>query len=380
MRSTFWKNEEGSVIVIVAIIFTVLLGCIGLSLDVGNLYLVRTRMQNAVDAAVCGGGLSLPNTGLATSQAKSFITSNGFNSANATITFTQDAVSNPQNHPEINGSLTNNVPTYFMGLFGFKSVLIKTMAEVIMVCHGEIGPFNYALFSNLPLGLSGSRDIEGSVHSNESLVFSGSKNIITGAAEGVTGVTISGSSQSIGSVAAGSGTKITMSGSGDTIGPETYNAVNICMPDFTSQIEAIANSEGTVYSGSKTYSGTTNINGDIYVNGSVTISGTLNGTGCILASGGITISGNTTISGSNQVCIYSATGGISFSGTSTINTGTNASAILYAPEGTVSSSGSLSINGSIVANQITISGGLNVDSTGFPNTTLPCKPHAKLIS
>ncbi len=56
------KNQEGSVAMLVGVMLPVLIGFLGLALDVGNLVVVRTQMQNAVDAAVCAGcvKLSLP--------------------------------------------------------------------------------------------------------------------------------------------------------------------------------------------------------------------------------------------------------------------------------------------------------------------------------
>ena len=53
MKKYFWKSQEGAAAVIVALILTVLLGFVGLAIDTGNLYVIRTQMQNAVDAAVC---------------------------------------------------------------------------------------------------------------------------------------------------------------------------------------------------------------------------------------------------------------------------------------------------------------------------------------
>lgn len=125
MRKNFWKNQKGSIAVMSALMLPVLLGFAGLSMDIGNIYLVKTKMQNAVDAAVSAGGLKLPDTVQATAQAKSFITNNGFNPNTVTVTFTQDPVKNPGNAPEINCSMTNNVPTSFMGLFGVKTVPIQ---------------------------------------------------------------------------------------------------------------------------------------------------------------------------------------------------------------------------------------------------------------
>jgi Flp pilus assembly protein TadG len=373
MREHFWPDQKGSVIVMIALMVTVIIGFIGLALDIGNLCVLKTQMQNAVDAAVCAGGLKLPDQGQATTQANSFITNNNFNPSTATITFTQDTVRNPGNYPEINCSLTISVPTLFMGLFNFKTVSLTAIAEAILKSQGGAGgPFKYSLFSNLPLTLSGHQVDKGSIHSNNQLTMSGTNNI-TGSAEGAKGVTISGIN-TIGSVVADTVKDITISGS-NTIGSKSGGAINIPMPNYTQQIE---NTAATVYNSNETLSGTNNINGSIWVKGTVTLSGvTTNNSGAILANGDITTSGTTTIGGANQVCLYSANGNITISGT--LNTGTNGSAIIYAPNGTVTISGTQNIHGRIIANQITISGTLTIDGDDYPVTTLPGHAHVQLI-
>ena len=379
MRARFCSDQKGSVIVTIALILTVIFGFAGLAIDTANLYAIRTKMQNAVDAAVCAGGLKLPDQTSATTQANAFITNNNFNPNTTTITFTQDAAKNPANYPEINCSMTNSVQTYLMGVLGFKTVSVNVLAEGVLINQNPVaGPFKYTLFSNLPLPLSGSRTVTGSVHSNMGLSMSGSNNTITGAAEGATGVTISGSNQYIGSVSADKLSDIIISGSGNTIGPLSGGASVIPMPDYTTQIETAAEQGGTVYSNTKTLSGTNNINGNIWVEGNATLSGvTTNGTGAILANGDITTSGTTTVNGANQVCLYSANGNITISGSFT--NGTGASEIIYAPKGTVSISGNTTIHGRIVANQIVISGSFTIDGSDYPVKFLPGNNHVRLI-
>jgi hypothetical protein len=371
MEKHFWKDPKGSITVVVAIMMTVLMGFVGMSVDIGNLYVVRTRMQNAVDAAVCAGGLQLTDQSKATMQANLLITNNNFTPASGQPTF------DPTDTKKISYSLTKNISTNFMGLLGYGTIPITVSATAILQqSGGATGPFNYTLFSDNALTLSGTKIIKGSVHSNNSLSISGSDNII-GAAEGAKGVTISGSN-TISSVVADTMNDIIISGT-NTIGSKSEGASNIAMPDYTSQIEAIAGQQGTVYSNTKTLSGTNNINGNIYVKGNVTLSGvTTNGTGAILADGNITTSGTTTIGGSDQVCLYSAHGNITISGS--LNTGPNSSAIIYAPNGSVTISGTQNIHGRIIAKQITDSGSLTIDGTDYPITSFPAgKAHVKLI-
>ena len=263
MITHFWRNQKGSTIVLVALMLPVLLGFTGLAFDIGNLCVVKAKMQNAVDAAVCGGGLALSTSQTqATTQANSLITSNGFNPSNASITFTQDAVKNPSNAPEINCSLTNNVSTYFMGLFGFQTVPITASAKAILQTSSAGGPFDYTLFSGsqaLDLILNGAQTITGSIHSNDDLLINGSGNI-TGAAEGVKSVTVNGT-HTIGSVVADTLNHITVNGN-NTIGSTSGGASIIAMPDYSQQIHDTA---ATKYDTSQIFNGSVNVNGSIYV-------------------------------------------------------------------------------------------------------------------
>ena len=368
MSKYFWKNKKGAIAVAVALMLTALLGLVGLGIDIGNLYVQRTRMQNAVDAAVCGGGLKLPDQSQATTQANLLITDNHFTPASGQPTF------DPTNTKKISYTLTNNVSTLFMGLFGYGTVPITVSAEAILKqSGGATGPFNYALFSHKPLTMSGNERINGAVHSNGNLTISGNVKIYNGAAEGKR-VTLSGNSD-LEAVVATTESDITISGNAHYDSKSGGVDSNIAMPDYTQQIQDIA---ATKYYIDKTFSGNLDINGSIYVDGNVTISGNFIGTGAILATGNITVSGNITINGSNQLCLYSEKN-ITMSGNLTTGTDSD-SAIIYAPHGMATISGNSNFNGSVIANQITESGNLRVNKSGSPITTLPAtKPHVKLI-
>lgn len=369
MNKNFWENKNGSIAIVVALMLTALMGFVGLAIDIGNLYVLRTRMQNAVDAAVCGGGLKLPDQSQATTQANLLITDNYFTPAVGQPTF------DPTNTNKINYTLTNNISTFFMGLLGYGTVPITVSAEAILQqSGGATGPFNYALFSHKALTMSGNENIKGSVHSNDALTISGNVKIANGATEGKN-VTLSGNSD-VEAVVADTVQDITISGNAHLDSKSGGVDTNISMPDYTQQIQDIA---ATKFYTDKTFSGNLDLTGSIYVDGNVTISGNFSGTGAILATGNITVSGNVNITGSNQVCLYSGKN-ITMSGNLTTGT-TSDSAIIYAPNGLATISGNSIINGSIIANQIIESGNLNIKKSGSPITTLPAaaKAHVKLI-
>jgi len=380
------KNQEGSVAVLVGVMLPVLIGFLGLALDMANLVVVRTRMQNAVDAAVCAGclQLSLPipaGQTQAKTEANSILTANNFSPANATVTFTQDTVRNPTNAPETNCTLTNNVPTYFMKVLGITTVSLAAYAEAIVESKLQSypgGPFNYAVFSNTNLIINGTEKVQGSVHSNGQLTINGSLTI-TQAAEGAKGVTINGTNN-LGSVGADTVKDISVTGT-NTIGSEYAGVTNIAMPDYSSQIKATA---ATTYNNSQTFNGNLSITGNMYVNGSVTINGQITQTGCILATGSITVNGTSTISGSNQVFLYSSGGSITINGQNGFGSGTS-SVICYAPSssGSITVNGVNTINGDVIGNSITINGGEDIDGMDnhnvYPITSVDLGHHAKLI-
>ena len=379
------KNQEGSVAVLVGVMLSVLIGFLGLALDVGNLVIVRTQMQNAVDAAVCAGCLQLSvpiptGQAQATTEANSLLTANNFSPANATVTFTQDAAKNPANAPQTNCTLTNNVPTYFMKVLGISTVSLAAYAEAILVSKLESnpgGPFNYTIFSNTNLTINGTEKIQGSAHSNGKLTLNGSLTI-TQRAEGAQGVNLNGS-MNVGSV--GAGTVQNISQNGVNI-PEYGGVTNISMPDYTQQIKATA---ATTYNTDQTFNGSMNITGNMYVNGNVTINGQITDTGAILATGNITINGSSTISGSNQVFLYSSGGQITINGSDGFGSGSS-SVIAYAPSanGTITINGTSTINGHIIGNSISINGGEDIDGldsgNDYPITSVNLGSHAKLIS
>ena len=380
------KNQKGSVAAMVGVMLPVLAGFLGLALDVGNLVVVRTQMQNAVDAAVCAGclKLSMPiptGQGLATTEANAILTANNFAPANATVTFTQDAVKNPANAPEINCNLTNSVPTYFIKVLGIPTVSMAAYAEAIRESKLDSypgGPFNYAVFSNTNLTINGTEKIQGSVHSNGFLTVNGSLNI-TQAAEGWKGITANGP-LTIGSLNAGPGQSISENGCNI---PKYYTAADITMPDYTQQI--LSTPGLTTYSTGQTFNGNLNVTGNIYVQGNVTINGTITETGAILATGNITVNGTSTISGTNQVFLYSSGGAITLNGSNGFGSGSS-SVICYAPssKGMITVNGANIINGSVVGNGVTINGGEDIDNilghNTYPITSVDLGSHAKLIS
>lgn len=56
------REERGAMAVVIALLLPVIVGCAGLSIDVGSWYLTRAQLQNAADAAALAGAGDLPGS------------------------------------------------------------------------------------------------------------------------------------------------------------------------------------------------------------------------------------------------------------------------------------------------------------------------------
>ena len=369
------KNEEGSAAVIGIFSLTTLLAFLGLAMDVGNLVYTKTRMQNAVDAGACAGALALTNQTTATTQATTFVQNNGFPNVTPTVTFTQDTTKNPNNYPEINVSMSQNVPTFIMGVLGISSVQLAAKAEAVQISSSG-GPFGYTLFagnSSSPLTINGGNTIGGSIHSNGSLILNGNVSV-SGNAEGGTGVTANGQISVGGAISAGNLSEITTNGN-VTYGSENGGASNsITMPNFSSLVSGIPGIQTiTPSGGTQTYNNTAPAT-SIFVNGNVILNGSIsNLPGAIVATGNITVNGSVTLNSGNQVCLYSENGSITINGNTTFASSADNS-IIYAPNGTIIFNGSDNpYNGKLIAENLTINGAAtfngNYAFTAVPGAT-----------
>jgi cytoskeletal protein CcmA (bactofilin family) len=356
------------------LLFTVLLGFVGLVIDVGNLARLKGDMQHAVDAAVLAGGQHLPDESQALATARRFLQQNDMCPEEASINFATLSAVNPQNYPQINCSLTRTVPTLFMGLFGHEQVELTVQASAIALPQGPGGPFDYAVFSgstSYTLDLNGSFDIRGSVHSNYRLTITGSS-IIRGRVEGLDRVRITGANI-IDTVMADSLSNIRITGA-NQIGSQQAGATVINMPDFSQQIAATA---AQTYNSSQTFNGAVDLSGNIYVRGNVTFNGSGHHTGVILADGNITLNGSSSFQANSQVCLYSAQGNITINGATFV--GSNSSAIIYAPNGRITVNGASSFRGRIIGKEVNFNGSSVIDADSYPVTSLSGRRLVKLV-
>jgi len=132
------KNQRGMAIFFYATMLIFVVGCVGLAVDVGTIYMIRARLVAAVDASALAAGraVNLANS-VATATTNAQNTANQFFAANfptgyfnsigspsVTPTFTQepDVNGNPNGMLDIKVDASVAAPTYFMNIFNVHSI------------------------------------------------------------------------------------------------------------------------------------------------------------------------------------------------------------------------------------------------------------------
>lgn len=124
------QKERGSVVVLVTLALTTLLGFCALVTDVALMYAEKAHLQNSVDAAALAGVQELPNDpSLAEQTARNYAAKNGVPAV--TVTF---AASNAK----IIVQATKQVPTHFARIWGITEEKISVSAKAMMVPPTEL--------------------------------------------------------------------------------------------------------------------------------------------------------------------------------------------------------------------------------------------------
>lgn len=354
MRSIrqWFRREQGQSILLVAIAITMLCGVVATVVDVGRVSVAQGQVQNAADAAALAAAQDLPSASTAKATAVKYAKANGMLDADITATTPYGGNAN-----RIEVVCKQTVEYTFARVIGFTNTVVSARS-VAEKAGGGGAAFGYAVFSggnNLLLGMySSNLSITGSVHSNYSLMITGSSQTITGNAEAVTSLSCYVSSITIGGLAQGA--SIDIQGSSINVPNRlTSPAAVISMPDFSNDVKTEATAAGNASTGDKTFYGTGfNVNDSFYVDGKVQVAAsTFSGQGTICATKDINMSGSMLEANSGTaVCLYSTGGSINLS-TSNLNIyGT-----LYAPNGSVNIYASnINVYGRVIAKNVLITG------------------------
>ena len=342
------KNEDhGQALIMVVLMLTVLLGFAALVVDVGNLYIVKSQLQNASDAAALAGAQDLGTTVDAEATAKNYAEVNGVPKAETLVDTTYD-----NNPSKIEVFSTKNVSYTFARFLGLLETDVTARAVAQKATEGG-DAFNYAVFAG-----------------GGALTFTGGKHIIGGSVYGKDGVSFNGSDNKIEGDVVSSTSTVNVSGTieGDTI---TNNPV-IPMPDFSNLVKAQATICTTVIEFNNAVAGT----GDIYFIGDLTITAHIPGDRVVVATGNIDANSAAQTS-ADSVTFYSINGDITFNGGTSEIYG-----ILYAPNGTVTDNGGPNghINGRIIAKVVNTNGSkFSVDASSNDLDSLNRYTTVKLI-
>jgi hypothetical protein len=103
---------------------------VGLAIDLGIMYIERTRLGQAIDAAALAAAQELPNEIAAWDRAEEFLRMNGYDLNNPNVTIVHSFPDEPifGYHYQIAITGTKSVPLTFMRVLGFTNVNVTTSA------------------------------------------------------------------------------------------------------------------------------------------------------------------------------------------------------------------------------------------------------------
>ncbi len=158
------KNEDGTVIVILALSFTMLLGFAALVVDVGLVALEKARLVRTMDATVLAGAQELPDTSKAFQTAYEYAIRNELDPSHLTISF-------PTGNKQITASANKTINLHFAKILGFNQTNVSGKATAkISPVKNSTGLIPIGIDeSNLPL-----------VHGQQYSIKVGSRDAVTG--------------------------------------------------------------------------------------------------------------------------------------------------------------------------------------------------------
>jgi hypothetical protein len=134
-RSRALARQNGQVLVIVILMFVVLIGAVGLSVDIGNAVAHQRTDQGVADSAALAAADRLYNgmtLAAATSAATNVATLAGVPSGNLTMAYL-DGSRNPTTNPNsvvwVQAKVNESVPTFFFRAIGIANSNVASLAE-----------------------------------------------------------------------------------------------------------------------------------------------------------------------------------------------------------------------------------------------------------
>lgn len=120
------RGEQGQVLYMFIAGLVVLLGLVGMSVDLGMMVFTRTDLQKAADAAAFAASQDLPNTGAAETAAEEYVALNAGNETVANVTFKQVGIS----VDTVTVETTKHVDFFFLRVLGMDGTDVEAKATV----------------------------------------------------------------------------------------------------------------------------------------------------------------------------------------------------------------------------------------------------------
>jgi len=124
------RNESGQSLIIIAFAFIGLVAMVGLAIDLGIMYIERTRLGQAIDAAALAGAQELPNEIAAWDRAEEYLRMNRYDPNDPDLAVVHSFPDEPVfgYHYQIAITGTKSVPLTFLRVLGFTNVDITASA------------------------------------------------------------------------------------------------------------------------------------------------------------------------------------------------------------------------------------------------------------
>lgn len=138
------RAEEGQAMVMVAFSLVVILGFAAFAIDIGNIAVQKSDLQNAADAAALAGVVEMPSSTNAETVAVNYAITNGMAVQKNKVALNGELVSATAIGPkQLKVECSREVKYYFAGVLGFKSKVVTAVAvaEKKPQWAGEALPF-----------------------------------------------------------------------------------------------------------------------------------------------------------------------------------------------------------------------------------------------
>ena len=172
-------------LIVFALSLTLLLGFSAFAVDLGYARQRKAQAQNSADfAALAGAGVLKSGTaGQAVTEARNYVTKNGFDGADAEVNVPPTSGSRSGRAGCIQVRPTEDVPTFFGRIFDVGTMTVRAGATA---CASPALGADYAVFAGSTtcadaISFSGAaRTINGGVHSNHDMKIQGAGTVING--------------------------------------------------------------------------------------------------------------------------------------------------------------------------------------------------------